>query len=152
LSMQAHAEPLNRTTNRPRLRAQRRALVFLTVAGLAARLSSSLAQGKAAATVPVQRVVTVTNDDEKEPPHPHPRGGACRFGGRDQLQGPTGCRCIAHYSYRRATIGSRRAALRASQRPKNSPTLTATRKPEATDHSGTLEGRMSKTRTRLLSP
>ena len=55
LSMQAHAEPLNRTTNRPRLRAQRRALVFLTVAGLAARLSSSLAQGKAAATVPVRK-------------------------------------------------------------------------------------------------
>src|SRR5215470_2170986 len=52
------------------------------------------------------------------------------------------------YSYRRATIGSRRAALRAGQRPKNSPTLTATTKPVMTDQRGTVEGRLG-TRLRM---
>ncbi len=36
---------------------------------------------------------------------------------------------VDYYSYRRATMGSRRAAFRADHMPKKSPTLTATTKP-----------------------
>ena len=47
----------------------------------------------------------------------------------------------ARYSYRRAMIGSRRAALRAGHMPKKRPTLTATTNAVTTDQRGTVPSR-----------
>ena len=54
------------------------------------------------------------------------------------------------YSWRKAAIGSRRAAFTAGQRPKNRPTLVATLNPATTLHSGTVEGRLG-TKVRMAT-
>jgi len=63
-----------------------------------------------------------------------PEGGATIRGG--------------YHSYRKATMGSRRAAFIAGQRPKKRPMATDTTNPVTTDHIGTVEGRVG-TRVRI---
>ena len=46
------------------------------------------------------------------------------------------------YSYRKATMGSRREAFKAGHMPKNRPMLMETTRPATTDQTGTVEGRL----------
>src|ERR1017187_6819044 len=63
--------------------------------------------------------------------------------GLGQLAGESACPTeMGRHSWRKAAMGSRRAAFTAGQRPKNRPTLVATPNPATTLHSGTVEGRL----------